>query len=143
MEQVEQPPEATWHPSSTMDVNDEHHPSNLSSTPPILRRRGRKRENDEEQLDQVMMTRPNFRSSRDNGTKALEWRLDSDYSTTPVKELPFSPSEVDLMKAFNVLNAAFNALHLLLHTLCFVLRVLLHLSFSAFKLHAHYLSRYS
>ena len=50
MEQVE--PE-TWHHSS-MEVNDEHHPSNLSSTPPILRRRGRKRDAEEERLDQVI-----------------------------------------------------------------------------------------
>ena len=51
VEQVE--PEA-WHHSS-MEVNDEHHPSNLSSTPPILRRRGRKRDAEEERLDQVIV----------------------------------------------------------------------------------------
>jgi len=77
VEQVE--PEA-WHHSS-MEVNDEHHPSNLSSTPPILRRRGRKRDAEEERLDQ-------------------EWRIDSSFYSpfkntrdTPVKELPFSPSQ--------------------------------------------------
>ena len=34
-------------------VNDENHPSNLSSTPPILRRRNRKREAEDDKLDQV------------------------------------------------------------------------------------------
>jgi len=55
VEQVE--PEA-WHHSS-MEVNDEHHPSNLSSTPPILRRRGRKRDAEEERLDQFLRS-PNM-----------------------------------------------------------------------------------
>jgi myb proto-oncogene protein len=39
--------------------NDSQHPSNLSTTPPILRRRGRKREADEERLDQFLRS-PNM-----------------------------------------------------------------------------------
>lgn len=35
-------------------ANDSQHATNLSSTPPILRRRGRKREAEEERLDQVL-----------------------------------------------------------------------------------------
>ena len=38
---------------STEPANESQHPSNLTSTPPILRRRGRKREVEEEKLDQV------------------------------------------------------------------------------------------
>ena len=33
--------------------HDENHPSNLSSTPPILRRRGRKRDAEDDKIDQV------------------------------------------------------------------------------------------
>ena len=102
VEQVE--PEG-WHHSS-MEVNDEHHPSNLSSTPPILRRRGRKRDADEERLDQVtsilclLWGRSNFGKQ--------EWRIDSNlvyspFKSTPVKELPFSPSEVEHCKVSNML----------------------------------------
>jgi len=39
--------------------HDDQHPSNLSSTPPILRRRGRKRDAEEEKLDQFLRS-PNM-----------------------------------------------------------------------------------
>ena len=39
-------------------ANESQHPSNLTSTPPILRRRGRKREVEEEKLDQVSQNFP-------------------------------------------------------------------------------------
>jgi len=44
---------------SSEPANDSQHPSNLSSTPPILRRRGRKRDADEEKLDQFLRS-PNM-----------------------------------------------------------------------------------
>ena len=34
-------------------IQDENHPNNLSSTPPILRRKGRKRDAEEERIEQV------------------------------------------------------------------------------------------
>ena len=34
-------------------LQDENHPNNLSSTPPILRRKGRKRDAEEERIEQV------------------------------------------------------------------------------------------
>ena len=34
-------------------MHDENHPHNLSSTPPILRRKGRKRDAEEERIEQV------------------------------------------------------------------------------------------
>merc|ERR1719278_716202 len=40
-------------------ANESQHPSNLTSTPPILRRRGRKREVEEEELDQFLRS-PNM-----------------------------------------------------------------------------------
>ena len=42
-------------------ANDSQHPTNISSTPPILRRRGRKREAEEERLDQVSQKLRNTR----------------------------------------------------------------------------------
>jgi len=44
---------------STEPANESQHPSNLTSTPPILRRRGRKREVEEEKLDQFLRS-PNM-----------------------------------------------------------------------------------
>ena len=44
--------EAT-HQWTQQQPHDENHPSNLSSTPPILRRRGRKRDAEDDKLDQV------------------------------------------------------------------------------------------
>ena len=43
---------------SNEPANESQHPSNLTSTPPILRRRGRKREVEEEKLDQVSLKLP-------------------------------------------------------------------------------------
>jgi len=48
--------EPEWHSEQS---NDSQHPTNLSTTPPILRRRGRKREADEERLDQFLRS-PNL-----------------------------------------------------------------------------------
>merc|ERR1719323_60673 len=46
--------------SGHQTVNDENHPSNLSSTPPILRRRNRKREAEDDKLDQFLRSPGNM-----------------------------------------------------------------------------------
>ena len=50
---VEQEAEQLW--PQPGHHHEENTPSNLNSTPPILRRRGRKRDAEDEKLDQVMM----------------------------------------------------------------------------------------
>ena len=53
---VEQEAEQLWpQPGHHQPGHEENTPSNLNSTPPILRRRGRKRDAEDEKLDQVMM----------------------------------------------------------------------------------------
>lgn len=52
---VEQEPEQLW-PQAGHHQETENTQSSLNSTPPILRRRGRKRDAEDEKLDQVKMS---------------------------------------------------------------------------------------
>ena len=75
-------------------ANDENHPSNLSSTPPILRRRNRKRDAEEEKLDQVTIQLSalaiNF-----NKIQRKDWRtLGTEIQNKCLNSLPFTPSKV-------------------------------------------------
>ena len=91
--------------------HDDQHPSNLSSTPPILRRRGRKRDAEEEKLDQVNIVATIYSYSDFIIMNLKAWKhLGSEIQNKCLNTMPFTPSKVQKRPSLNKITmAALNA----------------------------------
>ena len=96
---VEQEAEQLW--PQPGHHHEENTPSNLNSTPPILRRRGRKRDAEDEKLDQVMMNNIPINEKRQNEldielNHSKAWKsLGCEIQNKCANALPFTPSKVE------------------------------------------------